>query len=198
MLVLLPNSGILWLVRQGAAGFNGPRSCRPGGAAGVREATYVALEVPRLQDFLSRPLSTLELVDPTLVSPSDRLGDVVAVMRERRDSCALVVDGAALRGIVTERDVLCRFMEPSIDWSDPVGSVMTVDPETLNCEEPIGRAVDLLNERDFRTLPILEDGSVRGLVRLGDLLRHIAELFPEEILNLPPRPDQRMAKPEGG
>jgi hypothetical protein len=56
----------------------------------------------------------------------------------------------------------------------------------------------LINEQDFRTVPIVEGGSVRGLVRLGDLLRHLAELFPEEVLNIPPRPDQQMPKPEGG
>jgi len=158
----------------------------------------VALDESRLEDFLRRPLTTLELADPTLVSPDARLGDVIATMRERGDSCALVADDGRLLGIVTERDVLCRFIEPSIDWSQPVRAVMTPDPETLDCEEPINAAIRLINEHDFRTVPMTVNGSVRGLVRLGDLLRHIAELFPEEVLNLPPRPDQRMEKPEGG
>jgi CBS domain-containing protein len=158
----------------------------------------VALDESRLQDFLSRPLTSLELADPTLVSPDTRLGDVIAMMRDRKDSCALVAEGERLLGIVTERDVLCRFMEPSVDWSQPVSAVMTRDPATLDCEEPIGAAIRLINEHDFRSVPMTVDGSVRGLVRLGDLLRHIAELFPEEVLNLPPRADQRMEKPEGG
>jgi len=158
----------------------------------------VALEEPKLHEFFNRPLSTLELADPTLVSPTDRLADVIAAMRTRKDSCALVAEGGRLRGIVTERDVLCKFMEPGADWEQPVGAVMTPDPASLDCTEPIGAAVRLINEHDFRTVPIVEGGTVRGLVRLGDLLRHLAELFPEEVLNMPPRPDQRMPKPEGG
>jgi CBS domain-containing protein len=157
----------------------------------------VALDESRLQDFLSRPLSTLELADPTLVQPADRLGDVIATMRGRSDSCALVVVGAQLQGIITERDVLCRFMEPSIDWSQQVSAVMTADPETLDSNEPIGRAIRMINDHDFRTVPMTVQGSVRGLVRLSDILRHLAELFPEDVLNLPPRPDQRIEKPEG-
>lgn len=157
----------------------------------------MALDESRLQNFLGRPLSTLELAAPTLVQPDDRLGDVIAVMRERRDSCVLVVEDARLHGIVTERDVLCRFMDPSVDWNQRVSAVMTPEPETLDCDEPIGNAIRLINNHDFRTVPMTVHGSVRGLVRLGDILRHLAELFPEEILNLPPRPDQRIDKPEG-
>lgn len=157
----------------------------------------MSLDESRLQDFLSRPLSTLELADPTLVHPADRLGDVIATMRERGDSCALVVEDSSLRGIITERDVLCRFMDPAVDWGQPVSAVMTPDPEVLDCEEPIGSAVRMINEHDFRTVPMTVRGSIRGLVRLGDILRHLAELFPEEVLNLPPRPDQRIEKPEG-
>jgi CBS domain-containing protein len=157
----------------------------------------VALDEARLQDFLSRPLSTLELADPTLVRPADRLGDAIATMRGRGDSCVLVVEAEALRGIITERDVLCRFMDPAVDWSQPVSAVMTPDPEALDCEEPIGNAIRMINEHDFRTVPMTVQGSIRGLVRLGDILRHLAELYPEEVLNLPPRPDQRIDKPEG-
>ena len=157
----------------------------------------VALEGPRLQEFVTRPLTTLELAEPTFASPSDPLADVVARMRERGDSCALIVEGSRLRGIVTERDVLRRCVDGSVDWSQPVSGEMTPDPESIDCNERIVSAIRLMRERDFRTVPIVDGGAVRGLVRLGDLLRHLAELFPEEILNLPPRPDQQMKSQEG-
>ncbi len=75
--------------------------------------------------------------------------------------------------------------------------VMTPQPLTLDCNDPIINAIRLMREHDFRTVPIMEGGRVRGLVRLGDLIRNLAELFPEEILNLPPRPNQQMKSPEG-
>ena len=36
-----------------------------------------------------------------------------------------------------------------------------------------------------------------GIVRQQDLLKYLAEAFPEELLNLPPRPHQRMKESEG-
>jgi CBS-domain-containing membrane protein len=50
----------------------------------------------------------------------------------------------------------------------------------------------------YRNLPLVDDdGDLVGLLRQQDLLEYIAEAFPQEILNLPPRPHQTMEEPEG-
>lgn len=139
----------------------------------------------------------MEVAEPTVVAPSVPLADVITAMRDRRDSCALVVRDHALVGIVTERDVLCRFMDDSVDWSQPVESAMTQQPYRLASDGTILHVVQMMREHDIRTVPIVDGDAVRGVVRLGDLLRHLAELFPEEVLNLPPRPDQQMKSPDG-
>ena len=43
-----------------------------------------------------------------------------------------------------------------------------------------------------------EDDHLVGVVRPQDIIKYLAEAFPEELLNLPPRPHQKMEKPEGG
>ena len=51
----------------------------------------------------------------------------------------------------------------------------------------------------YRNVPLVDDDdSSIGVVRPQDILKYLAEAFPEELLNLPPRPHQRMSKPEGG
>ena len=35
------------------------------------------------------------------------------------------------------------------------------------------------------------------MVRQQDILKYLAEAFPEELLNFPPRPHQRMKESEG-
>jgi glutathione S-transferase len=48
-------------------------------------------------------------------------------------------------------------------------------------------------------VPLLDDEDhLMGVVRPQDILKYLAEAFPEELLNLPPRPHQRMRKAEGG
>jgi CBS-domain-containing membrane protein len=60
-------------------------------------------------------------------------------------------------------------------------------------------AIDLMQTGRYRNLPIVDgEGLLVGVVRPQDVLKYLAEAFPEELLNLPPRPHQQMEQPEGG
>jgi hypothetical protein len=50
----------------------------------------------------------------------------------------------------------------------------------------------------YRNVPLVDDaGLLVGVVRPVDVLKYLAESFPEELLNLPPRPHQRIEATEG-
>lgn len=152
----------------------------------------------RLSRFIDQPLARLPFEEPALVSTSDSVSRALALMREGSRSCVLAMEDGALAGIFTERDVLTKCMDVDYDWEQPVGSVVTREPHTLAVTSTIADAVATLRQHSYRTLPVVTDGQVVGLIRLGDLLRHLAEAFPEDVLNLPPRPHQVMEKREGG
>jgi CBS-domain-containing membrane protein len=58
--------------------------------------------------------------------------------------------------------------------------------------------MDLMRTGRYRNVPLLDDdGRAAGVVRQQDLLRYVAESFPEELLNLPPRPHQTLEETEG-
>lgn len=152
----------------------------------------------RLSRFLDQPLSELPLEEPVLVSIDDALDQALSQMREGARSCVLAMEDGELAGIFTERDVLTKCMDGDFDWRQPVGTVITRKPHTLSAGSRIADAVAMLQQHSYRTIPVVDNGRVLGLMRLGDLLRHLAEAFPEDVLNLPPRPHQVMDKQEGG
>ena len=50
----------------------------------------------------------------------------------------------------------------------------------------------------YRNVPMVDEaGTLVGVVRQQDIISYLAESFPEELLNLPPRPHQKMKKAEG-
>lgn len=120
-------------------------------------------------------------------------------MREGSCSCVLAIDGNQLVGIFTERDVLSKCMASGFDWDQPLGeSILTKTPRTIEARKSVGEAVALMQQQQHRTLPVTDGDRIIGLVRIGDLLTGLAEAFPEDVLNLPPRPHQVMARQEGG
>jgi CBS-domain-containing membrane protein len=59
-------------------------------------------------------------------------------------------------------------------------------------------AMRVMETGHYRNLPLVDPaGVVVGMLRQQDLLEYVAEAFPQEILNLPPRPHQLMEAPEG-
>ena len=153
----------------------------------------------RLSWFVDQRLQDLPLEEPAVVSPFTPVRTAVATMQEGSRSCVLAVQDGKLEGIFTERDVLTKCMEDGFDWEQPLSAaVMTRDPRTIASNRTIGEAIMLMQQHHYRTLPVMTNGSVVGLVRLGDVLRHLAEEYPEDVLNLPPRPHQVMERPEGG
>ena len=84
---------------------------------------------------------------------------------------------------------------------------MTKEPHTLSADASLLEAMQSMESGHYRNVPLVEpDGSVVGLLRQQDLIAfhnpayfddYAAEAFPEEILNLPPRPHQLMEEPEG-
>ena len=75
---------------------------------------------------------------------------------------------------------------------------MTTEPRTLRLEQTVADAIDLMQSAKFRNIPVIDDDRrLVGVVRQVDILKFLAESFPEELLNLPPRPHQRMKEPEG-
>ncbi len=154
----------------------------------------------RLQRFFNSPVGELELVTPPLVAPETPVRDAVAAMAEGAQSCVLAVRDGELVGIFTERDVLTKCMGEGFDWSQPLAQVMAPGaPVVIQRSRPVGEAVALMRKHRYRTLPVVDESRrLVGLLRLQELLHALAEAYPEEVLNIPPRPHQVMETREGG
>ena len=157
----------------------------------------VARRLPTLTDERLRVLSRRQ---PVTVPPRTSLADCVTAIQRTGTSDSVFVcdDGGRLVGVLTERDVFTRIVAGHVDLTLPVESLMTTEPRTLDLDQSIRDAIDLMQTGRYRNIPVIDgDGRLVGVVRQSDIIKFLAESFPEELLNLPPRPHQRMKEPEG-
>jgi CBS domain-containing protein len=165
----------------------------------VSEITEVAVarRVPSLAEERLRVLSRRQ---PVTVAPGTSLADCVrAIQRTGTGDSVFVCDASGrLTGVLTERDVFGRIVGGTVDLREPVERLMTTEPHTLDLDDTIRDAIVLMRTGRYRNVPMVdEDGRLVGVVRQSDIIKYLAESFPEELLNLPPRPHQRMKEPEG-
>ena len=132
------------------------------------------------------------------VSPSTSLGEVYRLLDEEHSVAVLVCDDDDLVGIFTERDILNRTALEG-DSDTPIGELMSSIKGSLSVDDRLADAISLMHESGFRHVPLPgAKGEKPGLVGGRDILLLIAEYYPETLLNLPPRLDQRMTTSEGG
>jgi len=124
---------------------------------------------------------------------------LAAIQRTRTgDSVFVCEPSGRLTGVLTERDIFGRIVAGHVDLTRSVETLMTTDPKTLDLDQTIRDAIELMQTGRYRNVPLVDDlGNLVGVVRQQDIISYLAESFPEELLNLPPRPHQRMKASEG-
>lgn len=110
------------------------------------------------------------------VAPGVTVAEAVAEMNLHRIGCVLVMDGAQLTGIFTERDVLRRVVGAGLDpQRGRVTDVMTAGPITVSPAATVDEVMALFTDRRCRHLPVVAFGRVVGLISIGDVTRWMVE-----------------------
>jgi len=123
--------------------------------------------------------------DLATVSPKVTVAEVSALMATRRIGAILVVEKGKLAGIFTERDALVRVIAKGVDpKTTTVAEVMTRNPDTIQPTESVQTALDLMAERGYRHLPVIDDGKLYGIISIRDLYRSVKAQMEEDILLL--------------
>jgi CBS domain-containing protein len=106
------------------------------------------------------------------VAPDATVTYAVCLMNYHDIGSVLVMQEERLAGILTERDVLRRVIEPGLDPRiTRVGEVHTAEPQTISVDEPAAHAVDVMVEGNFRHLPVMAGKYVHGTLSMRDLTR---------------------------
>lgn len=120
------------------------------------------------------------------VTPETTIQDAIRTLVDHGVGSLLVVDeGGAIRGILTERDIL-RATAAHFDGlaSFTVADLMSKDVLIAVGEDSIGYVERVMTEHRIRHLPILEGGKLSGLISIGDVVKWIAEKAEGEVRHL--------------
>jgi CBS domain-containing protein len=97
------------------------------------------------------------------------VGEAATTMGLKGVGSILVMAGERLVGIFTERDIVHALSQDIAATGEPVGYFMTRNPVTVTPETDVQAALNLMLERHFRHLPVVEQDKVLGMVSIRDL-----------------------------
>lgn len=117
------------------------------------------------------------------VTPDTTIREAAATMTERKVGALLVIDEAErLLGLVSERDVVSVIARRG-DIVSTVGEAMTTEVYTCGPSDSISDLMHTMTERRIRHLPVMDSGSVVGMVSIGDVVKsRMADIEEEATL----------------
>lgn len=115
-------------------------------------------------------LSEIMTADVFTTPPDTTVATVAAAMVKGRFGSAVVVRGALLVGIFTERDVMRAAASGQALTDSPVSRWMTPDPETAAPDLDADQAAEMMLAGGFRHLPVVDGAAMVGIVSLRDVL----------------------------
>ena len=110
----------------------------------------------------------------TTVRPHETIDALTHRLRlEKIGSAVVSSDGTHIEGIISERDVvrgLAEHREALLAMS--VSDLMTVSVATCTPDDSVKDVMRTMTQRRIRHLPVTEDGTLVGIVSIGDVVKN--------------------------
>ncbi|MCA9923445.1 MAG: CBS domain-containing protein [Anaerolineales bacterium] len=151
------------------------------------------------KELQNEQVAHLDLSGFSQIAKGATVKDALNQMRKDGHNVCLVTEKEHLVGILTDRDVITKIAAQPEMMGKSVEDVMTKNPITVTPQTSAKDALWLMDEKHIRNLPVVKnDGTIIGDMTHQAVISFLADRYPIEVLNRPPRPDQFPMKPEGG
>jgi CBS domain-containing protein len=115
------------------------------------------------------------------VEPDAKLAAAVKILGEKKIGAVLVMSQGRIEGILSERDIVRVLAERGAQaLEEPVSAVMTRKVVSCRQSDTVAGIMEMMTLGKFRHLPVVEDGTVVGLISIGDIVKRRVQEYEAE------------------
>ena len=116
--------------------------------------------------------------DVKVVRPDTLVKEVVATMNKFEIGSIVVIQGDRPVGIITERDILKRIVEPCLAPETlRAREVMTSPPVTINATVSIDEAANIMARKKIKRLLVMDNGKLAGILTFTDIVTQVPNML---------------------
>ena len=109
------------------------------------------------------------------VTPDTTIQNLLEKLAEHNVGALIVSeDGKSVTGIVSERDVVRKMIQPDVNQSKTVADIMTKadDLHTASPDDTFHALMELMTQKRIRHVPIVDESGLVGVLSIGDVVKH--------------------------
>lgn len=116
------------------------------------------------------------------IDPAATVEKLVALLGEHEIGAVVVsADGTHIDGIVSERDVVRELgTQGAAVLTLPVSAIMTPNVHTCKLADSLEETAQTMTFQRIRHLPVVVDGELRGVISIGDVVKHRIDQLMDE------------------
>ncbi len=119
------------------------------------------------------------------LTTADSVFDALELMKNNKVRSILIIEGGALKGIVTQGDCAIKVLLPGWNAKQTLlGTIMTKDPMSVAMSDELDKCMNTMASRNIRHLPVVDKGKVVGMVSIGDIVKDIIRQQGDQIKQL--------------
>ena len=126
-----------------------------------------------ISDTLVKDIMTTVLIT---VDPSTTVYQVAKMMEQGGFGAIIVKKDNLPKGIITDRDFAIKIAINKYSLDTPVHKVASYPLQTINSNESILVAADLMSTKKIRKLVVVDDGKVVGIITSTDIVNKLAKI----------------------
>ena len=109
--------------------------------------------------------------------PTETVAVTACLLNDRRIGAVLVRDGEdSVIGVISERDIIRGIAVSGAGALDmEVRELMTSEVVSCKPTDTISEVMRVMTTRRFRHLPVMEDGTLKGMISIGDVVKYRLE-----------------------
>jgi CBS domain-containing protein len=118
------------------------------------------------------------------VDASITVNEAAKMMEDTRVGAIIVMENNTPVGIVTDRDFAIKVVAHAYQITTPVKQIMSSPLFSINPDESVRTAADLMYQRGIRKLPVIDDEKVIGIITATDIVNLLAVCVEEDMKDM--------------
>ena len=129
------------------------------------------------EDFNSSSIIVKDIMTKALitVNPATTSLQIAKMMEQGGIGAILVKENENHVGIITDRDFATKIAANNLTFDTPVQKIMSSPLITINHNEPISAAAEMMSSKKIRKLAVSDNGNIIGIITSTDLVNQLAK-----------------------